>query len=50
MVKDPVTGDTKKEYTLPFNAELHVRTGDKVEPGTVLNIGSYSPLFTTLLN
>ena len=43
MVKDPVTGDTKKEYTLPFNAELHVRTGDKVEPGTVLNIGSVYP-------
>ena len=43
MVKDPVTGDTKKEYTLPFNAELHVRTGDKVEPGTVLTIGSVYP-------
>ncbi len=43
MVKDAVTGETKKEYTLPFNAELHVKTGDKVEPGTVLNVGSVYP-------
>ena len=43
IVKDPVTGDTKKEYTLPFNAELHVKTGDTVEPGTVLNVGSVYP-------
>ena len=43
MVKDPVTGDVKKEYSLPFNAELHVKTGDKVEPGTVLNLGSVYP-------
>ena len=43
IVKDPVTGDTKKEYSLPFNAELHVKTGDKVEPGTVLNVGSVYP-------
>ncbi len=43
MVKDAVTGETKKEYTLPFNAELHVKTGDQVEPGTVLNVGSVYP-------
>ena len=43
IVKDPVTGDTKKEYSLPFNAELHVKTGDTVEPGTVLNVGSVYP-------
>ena len=43
IVKDPVTGDAKKEYSLPFNAELRVKTGDKVEPGTVLNIGSVYP-------
>ncbi|MDE7439435.1 MAG: DNA-directed RNA polymerase subunit beta' [Clostridia bacterium] len=43
IVKDPVTGETKKEYSLPFNAELHVKTGDKVEPGTVLNLGSVYP-------
>ena len=43
MVKDGVTGEVKKEYTLPFNAELHVKSGDKVEPGTVLNVGSVYP-------
>ncbi len=43
IIKDPVTGDVKKEYSLPFNAELHVKTGDKVEPGTVLNVGSVYP-------
>ena len=43
IVKDPVTGDTKKEYSLPFNAELHVKTGDVVQPGTVLNVGSVYP-------
>ena len=43
FVRDSVTGEVKKEYTLPFNAELRVRTGDKVEPGTVLNAGSVYP-------
>ena len=43
IVKDPVTGETKKEYSLPFNAELHVKTGDVVVPGTVLNVGSVYP-------
>ena len=42
-VRDPVTGEQKKEYTLPFNAELHVKTGDRVEAGTVLNTGSVYP-------
>ena len=42
-VRDPVTKELKKEYKLPFNAELHVKEGDKVEPGTVLNAGSVYP-------
>ena len=43
IIRDPVTNEQKKEYTLPFNAELHVKTGDVVQPGTVLNIGSVYP-------
>ncbi len=43
IIRDAVSGETKKEYTLPFNAELHVKSGDKVEPGTVLNTGSVYP-------
>ena len=43
IVRDPVTGEVKKEYTLPFNAELKVKSGEKVEPGTVLNAGSVYP-------
>ena len=43
IVKDPVTGEVKKNYQLPFNAELKVRDGDAVEPGTVLNAGSVYP-------
>ncbi len=42
-VRDPVTGEQKKEYKLPFNAELHVKDGDTVIPGTVLNAGSVYP-------
>ena len=43
IVRDPDTNEIKKEYTLPFNAGLHVKTGDVVQPGTVLNIGSVYP-------
>ena len=43
IVKDPITGEQKKEYTLPFNAGLLVKTGDVVEPGTILNSGSVYP-------
>ena len=43
FVRDPDTNELKKEYTLPFNAELKVKDGDRVEPGTVLNAGSVYP-------
>ena len=43
VVRDPVTKEIKKEYSLPFNAELHVKNGDTVQPGTVLNTGSVYP-------
>ncbi|MBO5328840.1 MAG: DNA-directed RNA polymerase subunit beta' [Clostridia bacterium] len=43
IIKDPVTGEQKKDYVLPFNAELKVKAGDKVEPGTQLNTGSVYP-------
>lgn len=42
-VMDEDTGILKKEYELPFNAELKVATGDKVNPGTLLNVGSVNP-------
>ncbi len=42
-VKDEVTGEVKKEYVLPFNAEVKVKKGDKVIPGTLLNAGSVYP-------
>ncbi len=43
VVRDSATGEVKKEYLLPFNAELHVKNGDTVQPGTVLNAGSVYP-------
>ncbi|MDE7380144.1 MAG: DNA-directed RNA polymerase subunit beta', partial [Clostridia bacterium] len=43
IVVDPVTGEVKKDYALPFNAELKVRAGDTVTPGVVLNTGSVYP-------
>ena len=33
----------KKDYPIPFSAELKVRDGDVVEPGTVLTTGSVYP-------
>ena len=43
FVKDEATGEIKKEYVLPFNAEVKVKKGDKVAPGTLLNAGSVYP-------
>ena len=42
-VMDEVTGEVKKEYTLPFNAEIKVKNGEKVTPGVLLNAGSVYP-------
>ena len=42
-IRDEITGTQKKEYVLPFNAELKIKHGDKVEPGTQLNGGSVNP-------
>ena len=43
IVKDEETGEVKKEYVLPFNAEVKVKAGDKVAPGDQLNTGSIYP-------
>ena len=43
IICDPVTGEVKKDYALPFNAELKVKAGEMVTPGTVLNTGSINP-------
>ncbi|MGN0806367.1 MAG: DNA-directed RNA polymerase subunit beta' [Candidatus Coproplasma sp.] len=43
IVCDPVTGEVKKDYALPFNAELKVKAGENITPGTVLNAGSIYP-------
>lgn len=43
IICDPVTGEVKKDYALPFNAELKVKAGEMVAPGTVLNTGSIYP-------
>ncbi len=42
-VCDEATGEVKKEYTLPFNAEIKVKEGAKVAPGDLLNAGSVYP-------
>ena len=42
-VCDEATGEVKKEYTLPFNAEIKVKDGAKVAPGDLLNAGSVYP-------
>ena len=42
-VCDEATNEVKKEYTLPFNAEIKVKNGDKVTPGVLLNAGSVYP-------
>ncbi len=43
IIRDPYTQETKKEYTLPFNAVLRVKEGEQVVAGTQLNIGSVYP-------
>ncbi len=43
VIRDEFTGAEKKDYMLPFNAELKIKSGDKVEPGTQLNGGSVNP-------
>ncbi len=43
IVYDLETKEKLKDYELPFNAELKVKTGDRVEPGTQLNAGSVNP-------
>ena len=43
FIKDETTGEELKEYVLPFNAELKVKEGDKVQPGDLLNLGSVYP-------
>ena len=40
---DETTGELKKEYNLPFNAEIKVKDGEKVTPGVLLNAGSVYP-------
>ena len=42
-VCDEATGEVKKEYSLPFNAEIKVKNGEKVAPGVLLNAGSVYP-------
>ncbi len=43
IVTDRDTGEKLKDYELPFDAELKVKTGDTVEPGVQLNAGSLNP-------
>ncbi len=43
IITDEGTGEKLKDYELPFNAELLVKTGDKVTPGVQLNAGSLNP-------
>ena len=42
-IMDEKTGEIKKEYNLPFNAEIKVKDGEKVTPGVLLNAGSVYP-------
>ncbi len=42
-ILDEATKEIKKEYTLPFNAEIKVKEGEKVAPGVLLNAGSVYP-------
>ncbi len=42
-ILDEVTQELKKEYSLPFNAEIKVKDGEKVVPGVLLNAGSVYP-------
>ena len=43
IIREEGTDVQLKEYVLPFNAELLVKTGDIVNPGDMLNAGSVNP-------
>ncbi len=43
VIYDRETDEKLKDYELPYNAELLVKAGDLVEPGTQLNAGSVNP-------
>ena len=43
VIVEEGTGVPLKDYELSFNAELLVKNGDKVVPGTQLNAGSVNP-------
>ena len=43
VIRDKETGAQKKEYVLPFNANLLVKNGDEVYPGVQLNSGPLNP-------
>lgn len=43
VIREEGTGAQLKEYELPFNAELKVKAGDKIQPGDLLNLGSVNP-------
>ncbi|MBO7736458.1 MAG: DNA-directed RNA polymerase subunit beta' [Clostridia bacterium] len=42
VIRNEATNETK-EYDLPYNAELKVKTGDKIAPGAQLNAGPKDP-------
>ena len=42
-VLDEATKEVKADYSLPFNAEIKVKDGEKVVPGVLLNAGSVYP-------
>ena len=43
FIREEGTDVQLKEYVLPFNAELLVKSGDIVNPGDMLNAGSVNP-------
>ncbi|MDE5547591.1 MAG: DNA-directed RNA polymerase subunit beta', partial [Clostridia bacterium] len=43
VVREEGTQTVLKDYELPFNAEIRVKSGEKVFPGTQLNAGSVNP-------
>ncbi len=43
VVREEGTHTVLKDYELPFNAEIKVKSGEKVYPGTQLNAGSVNP-------
>ncbi len=43
VIREEGTQEVLKDYELPFNAEILVKSGEKVVPGTQLNSGSVNP-------